>query len=99
MTDSFFINQISSSKCFDGFQRVYKHSSSLLKCDMNFAVYLPNAHETTKLPVLIWLSGLTCSEQNFITKSGYQKYASEMGIIVVAPDTSPSIIEKLIYKV
>lgn len=56
---------------------------------MKFAVYLPQEDMTKRLPVLIWLSGLTCNEQNFISKSGFQKYASEHDIIVVAPDTSP----------
>jgi len=59
---------------------------------MKFATYIPTAASKKRLPVLIWLSGLTCNEQNFITKSGFQKYASEYEIIVVAPDTSPSII-------
>jgi S-formylglutathione hydrolase len=57
---------------------------------MNFAVYLPpQAQAGAKLPVLYWLSGLTCTEQNFITKAGAQRYAAEHGVIVVAPDTSP----------
>jgi S-formylglutathione hydrolase len=57
---------------------------------MNFAIYLPPQTEDGKVPVIYWLSGLACTEQNFITKSGVQRYASEHGIIVVAPDTSPS---------
>lgn len=56
---------------------------------MNFAVYLPPQAEDGKLPVIYWLSGLACTEQNFIMKSGVQRYASEQGIIIVAPDTSP----------
>ena len=56
---------------------------------MRFAVYLPPQAETHKLPVLYWLSGLTCTEQNFITKAGAQRYAAEHGVILVAPDTSP----------
>jgi hypothetical protein len=57
---------------------------------MKFAAYLPKNETNEKLPVIIWLSGLTCTEQNFITKSGFQQYASEHRIIVVATDTSPS---------
>jgi S-formylglutathione hydrolase len=57
---------------------------------MNFAVYLPPQAEDGKLPVIYWLSGLSCTEQNFIMKSGVQRFASEHGIIIVAPDTSPS---------
>uniref|UniRef100_A0A8C2HB73 S-formylglutathione hydrolase n=1 Tax=Cyprinus carpio TaxID=7962 RepID=A0A8C2HB73_CYPCA len=64
-------------------------SSSELKCKMKFAIYLPPKAESSKCPVLYWLSGLTCTEQNFITKAGSQQAASEHGIIIVAPDTSP----------
>ncbi|XP_018325798.1 S-formylglutathione hydrolase isoform X2 [Agrilus planipennis] len=56
---------------------------------MNFGVYLPPQCEDTKLPVIYWLSGLTCSEANFIQKAGAQRYASENGVIIVNPDTSP----------
>ena len=60
---------------------------------MNFAIYLPPQAEDGKVPVIYWLSGLTCTEQNFIMKSGVQRYASEHGIIIVASDTSPSECE------
>lgn len=73
-----------------GYQEVWKHASSTLRCDMRFGVYLPEAAvRGEKCPVLYWLAGLTCTEQNFITKSGAQRYANEHGIIVVSPDTSP----------
>src|SRR3989304_2703021 len=75
--------------CFGGWQDVYRHHSTTLGCDMQFAVYLPPQAETQTLPVLYWLSGLTCTEQNFITKAGAQRYAAEHGVIIVAPDTSP----------
>ena len=74
---------------FGGWQNVYRHYSPSLKCEMNVGVYLPPKAANEKLPVLYWLSGLTCNEQNFITKSGMQRYAAEHNIIVVAPDTSP----------
>ena len=74
---------------FGGWQNVYRHYSQSLKCEMNVGVYLPPKAGNEKLPVLYWLSGLTCNEQNFITKSGMQRYAAEHNIIVVAPDTSP----------
>jgi len=82
---------ISSNKIFAGDQQVYQHTSQINSCDMQFAVYLPEAAQSdnASLPVLFWLSGLTCTEQNFINKSGFQHYASEYGFIVVAPDTSP----------
>jgi S-formylglutathione hydrolase len=75
--------------CFGGWQDVYQHDSKTLGCPMNFAIFFPKSAETKKLPVLYWLSGLTCTEQNFITKAGAQRYASEHEVILVAPDTSP----------
>lgn len=75
--------------CSGGWQDVYEHASPTLGCTMRFAVYLPPQAEAQKLPVLYWLSGLTCTEQNFITKAGAQRYAAEHGIILVAADTSP----------
>ena len=83
------IERIEHRACFGGWQDVYRHHSDVLGCDMNFAVYLPPQAATQKLPVLYWLSGLTCTEQNFITKAGAQRYAAEHGVIIVAPDTSP----------
>lgn len=74
---------------FGGWQEVYQHSSAVLKCAMNFSIYLPPHAADEKLPVIYWLSGLTCNEQNFITKAGAQKYAAEHRVILVAPDTSP----------
>ncbi|MEE7545657.1 S-formylglutathione hydrolase [Xanthomonas sp. Kuri4-1] len=75
--------------CCGGWQDVYRHRSDTLDCDMNVAVYLPPQAADRRLPVLYWLSGLTCTEQNFATKAGAQRYAAEHGIILVAPDTSP----------
>ncbi len=75
--------------CCGGWQEVWRHESAVLGCAMNFAVYLPPQAAQQKLPVLYWLSGLTCTEQNFITKAGAQRYAAEHGVILVAPDTSP----------
>lgn len=74
---------------FAGWQEVYRHQSTTLNCLMNFSIYIPPHAEGEKLPVLYWLSGLTCNEQNFITKAGAQKYAAEHQVIIVAPDTSP----------
>ncbi|GAA3925917.1 S-formylglutathione hydrolase [Luteimonas lutimaris] len=72
-----------------GWQDVYRHRSGVLGCDMTVGVYLPPQAGRGPCPVLYWLSGLTCNEQNFITKAGAQRYAAEHGIILVAPDTSP----------
>ncbi|MBK0027950.1 MULTISPECIES: S-formylglutathione hydrolase [unclassified Stenotrophomonas] len=83
------MERIEHRACFGGWQDVYRHTSTTLGCDMQFAVYLPPQAATQKLPVLYWLSGLTCTEQNVITKAGAQRYAAEHGVILVAPDTSP----------
>ncbi|KAH0518476.1 S-formylglutathione hydrolase [Microtus ochrogaster] len=83
------LSQISSNRCFGGLQKVFEHDSVELKCKMRLAVYLPPRAESAKCPALYWLSGLTCTEQNFITKSGFQQAASEHGLVVIAPDTSP----------
>lgn len=83
------LQRIEHRACFGGWQDVYEHASRTLGCTMRFAVYLPPQAATQTLPVLYWLSGLTCTEQNFITKAGAQRYAAEHGVILVAPDTSP----------
>jgi S-formylglutathione hydrolase len=81
---------ISSQKSFGGWHKRYKHRSEVLDCDMVFAVYLPpQAEQTDKLPVVYWLSGLTCTDENFMQKAGIQRIAAELGLIIVAPDTSP----------
>ena len=84
------MERIEQHACFGGWQEVWKHNSSSLQCEMKLGVYLPPAAlKGEKCPVLYWLSGLTCTEQNFITKAGAQQYAAQHGLIVVAPDTSP----------
>src|SRR5262245_34490496 len=84
------MQRIESHASYGGRQEVWQHASSTLNCDMKFAIYLPEAAlRGEKCPVLYWLSGLTCNEQNFITKAGSQQYAARHGLIVVAPDTSP----------
>lgn len=87
------IKLVSSNKCFGGYQKVYSHYSKELECEMKFALYSPPQSEdsSVKLPVLYWLSGLTCNENNFIQKAGAQQYAAEHGIIIVCPDTSPRV--------
>lgn len=79
----------SHQRSFGGWQNVYRHTSAVLDCEMNFAVYLPPQADTQSCPVIYWLSGLTCTEQNFITKAGAQQYGAQHGLIIVAPDTSP----------
>lgn len=84
------IENISVNKSFDGWNKQYSHHSSVLNCEMRFAIYLPpQASNGKKVPVLYWLSGLTCSDENFMQKAGAQRMAAELGIAIVAPDTSP----------
>ncbi|BFZ14220.1 hypothetical protein BsWGS_17259 [Bradybaena similaris] len=81
---------VSNNKCFGGEQRVYSHESATVGCTMKFGIFLPgDAVDGTKLPVVYWLSGLTCNEQNFITKAGAQRAAAKLNLIIVNPDTSP----------
>jgi len=74
---------------FGGWQHVIEHDATTVGSTMRVGVYLPPAAAEGPCPVLYWLSGLTCTEQNFITKAGAQRAAAEHGIIIVAPDTSP----------
>jgi S-formylglutathione hydrolase len=83
------LERIEHRASFGGWQDVYRHDSRTLGCAMRFAIYLPPQAAQRPCPVLYWLSGLTCTEQNFIVKAGAQRYASEHGVVVVAPDTSP----------
>ena len=83
------MEQISTNKMFDGEQRRYQHYSQSLNCDMQFAVYLPPQIKEGSVPVLYWLSGLTCTDENFVQKAGAQQFAARYGIAIVCPDTSP----------
>lgn len=83
------MERIEHRACFGGWQDVYRHRSDVLDCDMTVGVYLPPQAAHGPCPVLYWLSGLTCTEQNVITKAGAQRYAAEHGVILVTPDTSP----------
>ena len=80
---------LSSNKMFGGWHKRFRHTSSCCNSDMVFAVYLPPQAENGKVPVLYWLSGLTCTDENFSTKAGAQQFAAEHGIMLVMPDTSP----------
>ena len=74
---------------FGGRQLRFSHASNTLDCAMNFSVYLPPAAQHDLVPVLYWLSGLTCTDENFVQKAGAQQYAAEHGVAIVSPDTSP----------
>ncbi len=83
------LTELSSVKSFGGLQKRFEHQSETCKCKMIFAVYLPKEAETEKVPLVYWLSGLTCTDENFVTKAGAQAYAAKHGIAIIAPDTSP----------
>lgn len=80
---------VSENRAFGGVQGVYGHASAACACDMTFAVYLPPQAEHGRVPVLWYLSGLTCTHENAMTKAGAQGWAAEEGIALVFPDTSP----------
>jgi S-formylglutathione hydrolase len=83
------LEQIGANQSFGGQQLRYKHQSTTLNCEMTFSVYLPPQANKGSVPVLYWLSGLTCTDENFVQKAGAQRYAAEHGIAIVCPDTSP----------
>ena len=84
------ITTVSEARCFGGLQGFYSHESEACQGTMRFAVFQPpQALNGDKVPVLTYLSGLTCTEENFVIKAGAQRLASELGLMVVAPDTSP----------
>lgn len=90
MTINHVIENVSVNKSFGGWHKQYSHQSTTLNCTMRFAIYLPpKVSSGAKVPVLYWLSGLTCTDENFMQKSGVQRIAAELGIAIVAPDTSP----------
>jgi len=80
---------VQSNKSFNGNHQVCSHYSESTQCDMTFSVFVPEHKSSEKLKTLVWLSGLTCSEENFRVKSGVQRIASELKMIIVSPDTSP----------
>ena len=80
---------VSENRCFDGVQGVHTHASDACGCDMTFAVYRPPQAERGPVPVLMWLSGLTCTHANAMEKAGLQRLAAEHGMGIVFPDTSP----------
>ncbi|MEW9799614.1 S-formylglutathione hydrolase [Alteromonas sp. CYL-A6] len=81
---------LSENKVFGGWHRRYQHQSEATRCQMTFAVYLPPfASKENPVPVLYWLSGLTCTDENFMQKAGAMKLAAKLGMAIVAPDTSP----------
>jgi len=90
MTIDSLLENVSVNKSFGGWHKQYSHQSAVLNCNMRFAIYLPpQASNGKKVPVLYWLSGLTCTDENFMQKAGALRIAAELGMAIVAPDTSP----------
>ncbi len=83
------LKKVSDSRCFGGSQQVWSHDSEATGCTMRFGLYLPPQAAHGRVPALWWLSGLTCTEENFIVKAGAQRVAAELGLALVIPDTSP----------
>ncbi len=84
------IENISQAKVAGGWHKQYTHASVTTNCEMRFAIFLPpNANKENPVPALYWLSGLTCTDENFMQKAGAFKKAAELGIAIIAPDTSP----------
>ena len=80
---------VSENKCFGGVQGVYTHASEACKCDMTFGLFLPEEAAHVPVPVLWYLSGLTCTHENAMVKAGAQSWAAEHGLALIFPDTSP----------
>ncbi|MFL5270816.1 MAG: S-formylglutathione hydrolase [Anaeromyxobacteraceae bacterium] len=80
---------VSQSKCFGGVQSVYRHDAAETGCPMRVGLFLPPQAQAGRVPVLYWLSGLSCTEENFVVKAGAQRVAAELGLAIVTPDTSP----------
>lgn len=80
---------VGESRCFDGRQITYRHYSDACACTMRFAAFLPPNASRGRVPAVYWLSGLTCTEENFSVKAGAQRYAAALGLALIIPDTSP----------
>jgi S-formylglutathione hydrolase len=83
------IETLSETNCFGGRIGFYRHASVVNSCNMQFSVFVPPQAKKQNVPVLTFLSGLTCSEENFMVKSGAQRVAAALGLMLVSPDTSP----------
>lgn len=83
------INLLSENRCFDGTVGYYSHQSQACNSEMRFSIYQPPQASIQSVPVLYFLSGLTCTEENFTFKAGAQRFAAQYGLMLVVPDTSP----------
>lgn len=83
------MKQLANQQTFGGRQQVWQHPSAACSCIMRFGIFLPPQAERGPVPALYFLSGLTCTDENFATKSGAQRVAAELGMALIMPDTSP----------
>ncbi|MEM6709118.1 MAG: S-formylglutathione hydrolase [Pseudomonadota bacterium] len=83
------LDVVSEQRAFGGTQWVFQHVAPSVSCTMTFALFEPPAAERGPVPIVLWLSGLTCTHENFMTKAGAQRVAAELGIALLMPDTSP----------
>jgi S-formylglutathione hydrolase len=83
------LTRLSQNKSFGGVQSIFRHQAKETGCPMRFGLFLPPQAQAGRVPVLYWLSGLSCSEENFVIKAGAQRVAAELGLAIVTPDTSP----------
>ena len=83
------LDVVAQSRCFGGTQCTYQHQSSETETPMRFAAFVPPQADKQPVPIVWYLSGLTCTEENFTVKAGAQRVAAELGLLLVAPDTSP----------
>lgn len=83
------LERVSTQAAFGGWVNRYRHRSAVLDCDMVFGAFLPPAAQLRPVPALWWLSGLTCTDENFMQKAGAQRLAAELGLAIICPDTSP----------
>ncbi len=83
------IHLVTTQKLFGGHQSQYKHYSDACQCEMTFSIYMPPQAASAAVPTLYWLSGLTCTDENFVTKAGAQRVAALLGMAIIMPDTSP----------
>ncbi|MFM8269524.1 MAG: alpha/beta hydrolase-fold protein, partial [Pseudomonadota bacterium] len=83
------MKSLNRTKVFGGVLESFEHASEKTGTPMRFSVFLPPQSESKKVPALFWLSGLTCTDENFMQKAGAQRVASELGLALIAPDTSP----------
>lgn len=83
------MEKVSEAKCFNGRQIRFSHRSETLNCDMQFSVFLPERAASQAVPAVYFLSGLTCTDENFSSKAGAQRVANELGLALIIPDTSP----------